>query len=169
MNLNYSQYLFSCLLKIYDKEFSELEYDLQFDQLPTLYGEYESSKFDDPLKGEYECILAYLKDKYPNADKEAIIRKIQAIVREFGSFTTADIEASCDVSIPAIGNHIHLANRFHYSEADVEVYEDGGENEIDAYELNYWDMDIDTLTEVLEYADQWEAVCLEDEDRQTTM
>jgi hypothetical protein len=166
MNLNYSQYLFSCLLKIYDKEFSELEYDLQFEQLPTLYGEYESSKFDDPLKGEYECILAYLKDKYPNADKEAIIRKIQAIVREYGSFTTADIEASCDVSIPSIGNHIHLASFFKYDSADVDVYNDGDENEIDQYNLSYWDMDIDTLTEVLEYANQYEAVCLQDEDRQ---
>ena len=165
--MNYSMYLFSCLLKIYDKEFSELEYDLQFEQLPILYGEYESSKFDDPLKGEYECILDYLKDKYPNADKEAIIRKIQAIVREFGSFTTANIQASCDVSILTIGNHIHLANQFHFGNADVEVYEDGGENEIDAYELNYWDMDIDILTEVLEYANQWEAECLQDEDRQT--
>jgi len=134
-----------------------------------LYGEYESSPFDDPLKGEYECMLAYLKDKYPNADKEAIIRKIQAIIKEFGSFTTADIEASCDVGIPSVGNHIHLASRFYYDHADVEVYEDGGENEIDEYDLNYWDMDIDTLNEVLEYADQYEAVCLQDEDRQTSM
>lgn len=67
--INYSMYLFSCLLKIYDKEFSELEYDLQFEQLPVLYGEFQSSNFDEPLKGEYECILAYLKDKYPNANK----------------------------------------------------------------------------------------------------
>lgn len=164
--MNYSVYLFSCLLKIYDKKFSELEYDLQFEQLPVLYGEYDSSEFNTADKGEYECILAYLKDKYPNADKETIIRKIQAIVREYGHFTTADIDADCDVSIPVIGNHIHLANGFNYSEADVEVYEDGGENEIDSYSLNYWDMDIDTLTEVLEYANQWEAVCLQDEDRQ---
>jgi hypothetical protein len=112
MNINYSQYLFSCLLKIYDKEFSELEYDRQFEQLPTLYGEFQSSNFDDPLKGEYDCILAYLKDKYPLVDKEVIIRKIQAIIKDFGHFTTADIQASCDVSIPSVGNHIHLANGF---------------------------------------------------------
>jgi hypothetical protein len=165
--MNYSQYLFSCLLKIYDKKFSELEYDLQFEQLPVLYGEYDSSEFNTADKGEYECILAYLKDKYPNADKEAIIRKIQAIVKEFGSFTTADIEASCDVSISSIGNHIHLASFFKYDSADVDVYNDGNENEIDQYNLSYWDMDIDTLTEVLEYANQYEAVCLQDEDRQS--
>jgi hypothetical protein len=104
----------------------------------------------------------------PVIQKKNLIDDIQKIVKEFGSFTTADIEASCDVSIPVIGNHIHLANMFHYSEADVEVYEDGCENEIDSYHLSYHDMDIDTLTEVLHYAQQWEAECLQDEDRQTS-
>jgi len=164
--MNYNVYLFICLLKLYDKKFNELEYDSQFKKAPKLYEEFFASSFNDTNKGEYDCILAYLKDKYPLADKEAVIRKIQAIIKEFGDFTTADIEASCDVSIPVIGNHIHLASRFYYSKADVEVYEDGGENEIDEYDLNYWDMDIDTLTEVLEYANQYEAVCLQDEDRQ---
>jgi len=166
MKINYNLYLFSCLLKLYDKEFNELEYDRQFEQLDQLYDDFFKTDFNVGDKSEYECILAYLKDKYPLADKEAIIRKIQAIIKEFGSFTTADVSADCDVSIPAIGNHIHLANRFNFGDANVEVYEDGGENEIDTYKLNYWDMDIDTLTEVLEYANQYEAVCLQDEDRQ---
>ena len=164
--MNYNVYLFSCLLKIYDKEFNELEYDLQFQRAPKLYEVFFASDFNNENQSEYDCIVAYLKDKYPNADKEAIIRKIQAIIKEFGNFTTADISASCDVSIPVIGNHIHLANHFHFGKADVEVYEDGGDNEIDEYDLNYWDMDIDTLTEVLEYANQYEAVCLQDDDRQ---
>lgn len=164
--MNYNVYLFICLLKLYDKEFNELEYDLQFQNAPKLYEDFFRSSFNDTNKGEYDCILAYLKDKYPLADKEAVIRKIQAIIKEFGDFTTADIEASCDVSIPVIGNHIHLASRFYYGKADVEVYEEFGDNEIDEYDLNYWDMDIDTLNEVLEYANQYEAVCLQDEDRQ---
>lgn len=164
--MNYNVYLFICLLKLYDKEFNELEYDLQFQNAPKLYEDFFRSSFNDVKQSEYDCILAYLKDKFPLADKEVVIRKIQAIIKEFGDFTTADIEASCDVGIPSIGNHIHLASRFYYDHADVEVYEDGGENEIDSYNLNYWDMDIETLTEVLEYANQYEAVCLEDEDRQ---
>ena len=164
--MNYNVYLFICLLKLYDKEFNELEYDLQFQNAPKLYEDFFKSPFNDVKQSEYDCILAYLKDKFPLADKEAVIRKIQAIIKEFGDFTTADIEASCDVGIPSIGNHIHLASRFYYDHADVEVYEDGGENEIDSYNLNYWDMDIDTLNEVLEYADQYEAVSLKDEERQ---
>ena len=105
----------------------------------------------------------------PVIQKNRLIADIQKIVKEFGSFTTADIEASCDVSIPVLGNHIHLASRFYYDHADVEVYEDGGDNEIDAYNLSYRDMEIEQLEEVLQYAQDWEAVCLQDEDRQTSM
>ena len=102
----------------------------------------------------------------PVIQKNKLIDDIQKIVKEFGSFSTADINADCDVSIPTIGNHIHLANIFNYDDAEVEVYEDGGENEIDSYSLSYRDMEIEQLQEVFEFAQQWEAECLQDEDRQ---
>ena len=104
----------------------------------------------------------------PVIQKNKLIDDIQKIVKEFGSFTTADINADCDVSIPTIGNHIHLAYNFNYDYADVDVYEDGGENEIDSYSLSYRDMEIEQLQEVFEFAQQWEAECLQDEDRQTS-
>jgi hypothetical protein len=104
----------------------------------------------------------------PTFIKNKLIDDIQKIVKEFGSFSTADISADCDVSIPTIGNHIHLANIFNYDDAEVEVYEDGGENEIDSYSLSYRDMEIEQLQEVFEFAQQWEAECLQDEDRQTS-
>jgi hypothetical protein len=100
--------------------------------------------------------------------KNKLIDDIQKIVKEFGSFSTADISADCDVSIPTNGNHIHLANIFNYDDAEVEVYEDGGDNEIDSYSLSYRDMEIEQLQEVFEFAQQWEAECLQDEDRQTS-
>lgn len=103
------------------------------------------------------------------AIKNKLIDDIQKIVKDFGSFTTADISADCDISIPNVGNHIHLASFFKYDSADVDVYEDGGENEIDSYSLSYRDMEIEQLEEVLQYAQDWEAICLQDEDRQTTM
>ena len=102
----------------------------------------------------------------PELIKKNLIADIQKIIGEFGSFTTAEIEADCDVSIPTIGNHIHLAYGFNYSEANVDVYENGDENEIDSYHLPYYDMDIDTLEDVLVYTQIWEAMCLQDEDRQ---
>ena len=107
-------------------------------------------------------------DDNPVIQKKNLIADIQKIVKEFGSFSTADINADCDISIPTKDSLIHLANMFHYDSAEVEIYEDGGENEIDSYHLSYHDMDIDTLTEVLKYAQDYEAECLADEDRQTS-
>ena len=62
--MNYNQYLFSCLLKIYSLEFEQLEYDLQYEKVFELYKEFEDSKFNIYTKGEYDCIEDYLKDKY---------------------------------------------------------------------------------------------------------
>lgn len=100
------------------------------------------------------------------AIKNNLINDIQKIIGEFGSFNTSDIEADCDVAIPSKDNFIHLAGWFNYSDATVEVYEDGGENEIDNYRLSYHDMEIVQLEEILQYAQNWEAICLQDEDRQ---
>jgi len=37
--IDYSMYLYSNLLKLYDEDFKELEYDTQFKVLPDLYNE----------------------------------------------------------------------------------------------------------------------------------
>jgi hypothetical protein len=113
-----------------------------------------------------ESIFIPILEEYKD-EKSNTIDSIQKIIKEFGSFTTVDIMADCDISIPSIGNHIHLANSFYYDNADVEVYEDGGENEIDTYELSYRDMELEQLQEILKYAKFWEVECLQDEDRQS--
>jgi hypothetical protein len=101
------------------------------------------------------------------SDIEGVLSNIKRIVKDFGIFSTADILAECDVCIPTIDGLIHLASIFNYDNADVEIYRDGEENEIDSYKLSYYDMNIDTLNDVLEYCERWEAQCLEDEDRQS--
>ena len=62
--MNYNEYLFSCLLKDYDNEFNQMEYDLQFEEAPLRYADFEKSSFNVDTKGEYECILDYLTNKY---------------------------------------------------------------------------------------------------------
>jgi hypothetical protein len=62
--MNYSQYLFSCLVKLFDEEFEQMPYDVQFDATIDEYEIFENSKFNDGNKGEYECIVDYLNDKY---------------------------------------------------------------------------------------------------------
>jgi hypothetical protein len=43
--MKYGEYLLSCLLKKYDKEFNELEYDIQFDAITLLYSNFEKYFF----------------------------------------------------------------------------------------------------------------------------
>lgn len=62
--MNYNLYLFSNLIKLFDSEFEELEYDLQFLQLPLLYKIFEDSKFNDPKKSEHDSIIDYLTNKF---------------------------------------------------------------------------------------------------------
>ena len=62
--MNYSQYLFSCLFKLFDEEFEQMPYDSQFNEAMYEYSIFEGSKFNDGNKGEYECIVDYLNDKY---------------------------------------------------------------------------------------------------------
>lgn len=61
----YSEYLFSCLLKLYDKEFDESPYDIQFEQIMMRYYEFFTSKYNDENKSEYDCIINFLTEKYP--------------------------------------------------------------------------------------------------------
>ncbi len=62
--MDYNQYLFSCLMKLFDSEFEQMEYDIQFDVAIEEYVIFENSKFNDGNKGEYDCIVEYLKHKY---------------------------------------------------------------------------------------------------------
>jgi hypothetical protein len=59
--MNKNEYLFSCLLKIYDKKFEEMEYDLQYEKVKQLYLEFLESKFNVDTKSEYMCIIDFLK------------------------------------------------------------------------------------------------------------
>lgn len=62
--MDYNQYLFSCLLKLFDKEFEQMEYDIQFDVAIGEYEIFENSNYNDVNRPEYECIVEYLTDKY---------------------------------------------------------------------------------------------------------
>ena len=62
--MNYDLYLFSCLLKEYDKEFAEKPYDEQYDLINGMYNEFENSGYDDRNIGLYECLTNYFDNKY---------------------------------------------------------------------------------------------------------
>lgn len=62
--MNYSQYLFSQLLCLYDNEFSQLAYDIQFAEAQILYSQFEKSSFNVDILSEYDCIINYLNNLY---------------------------------------------------------------------------------------------------------
>ena len=63
---NYELYLFSCLIKLYDKNFEKQPYDIQFDLLPTYYHHFELSIFNADDKSLYDCIVDYCNHHFPN-------------------------------------------------------------------------------------------------------
>lgn len=60
--IGYDTYLFSCLLKVYNTDFREMDIDEQFELLPELYGRFDKSEYNNPNKGLYECINEYLSN-----------------------------------------------------------------------------------------------------------
>ena len=59
--MDYDMYLFSCLLKLYDKDFDEQPYDYQYDILPEKYAEFEQSLFNDTNKSAYDCMINFFE------------------------------------------------------------------------------------------------------------
>lgn len=62
--MDYDMYLFSCLLKLFDKDFDKQVYDQQYHLLSEKYTEFEQSIFNDVNKSTYECIINFLKNKF---------------------------------------------------------------------------------------------------------
>lgn len=60
--MNYNQYLFSCLLKLYNTEYEQLPYDEQYDVVKEAYKRFTKSAYNNPEKPMYECIVDYLSD-----------------------------------------------------------------------------------------------------------
>jgi hypothetical protein len=61
--MDYDMYLFSCLLKEFNKEFAEQPYDWQYDVLTKLYEKFETSLHNDVNKSAYDCMINYLNSK----------------------------------------------------------------------------------------------------------
>lgn len=73
--MTYNEYLFGCLLQLYDKEFEEMEYDLRYEETIRRYCDFESSEFNVDTQSEYMCILDYLESKYLVTVGGEIIKK----------------------------------------------------------------------------------------------
>ena len=114
--MDYNLYLFSNLVKFYDKKFDELPYDLQFDLLPSMYEDYMCTIFSLQDKSEYDCIIDYLKDKY------SIKTKIDSkILEKAKQYLCSDNDTDLENQITNIVNTINRHELIDYVD-DVVVW-----------------------------------------------
>jgi 2-oxoglutarate dehydrogenase complex dehydrogenase (E1) component-like enzyme len=86
--------------------------------------------------------------------KEKIIEKIKAIITDYGSFNTAEINAESSPCITTIGRHTcQLAERFNKDNVEAITYVH--ENETATEYINYKDLKKDVLKEILELAKEY--------------
>lgn len=96
--------------------------------------------------------------------KQTIIKDIQRIIKEFGEFSTADIEAGSSPVVNSFGkDSFELAERFSFSKVSVISYVH--ETEVDDRDVNYEDLSIEVLEEILTLAEDYEASEIQTEKR----
>jgi hypothetical protein len=103
----------------------------------------------------------YTEQTDPNervlTEKDNIINEINDIIKEYGSFTVADVEADSTPFIEAKGKLTHLMEDFREDEGTVYVYDPHSytSEQIDEYDEFYEDMHITQLEYILELAQRW--------------
>ena len=97
--------------------------------------------------------------------KRTIIKKIKAIIREHGDFTTAEINAESSPSVSSKKGRNELCESFSFDGVEVVTY-DKDDEEIDSETVSYESLSKDIIEEIYILAEMYEAECLQDEDRQ---
>lgn len=90
--------------------------------------------------------------------KERLIERIKTIIEQDGSFTTADVMAQTSPVVKTIGkNSCMLAERFGRNGVDCDIYVHETKTESDTIEWE--DMTVDVLEEILSLAEEWSVIC----------
>jgi hypothetical protein len=92
-------------------------------------------------------------------NKEEKILYIKNIVKDFGTFTTADVEAESSPCINSMGKDAHqLLETFYEHKAEAISYIH--DSEVGTDYLTYEDLREETIEEILILAQSWEAISL---------
>ena len=102
--------------------------------------------------------------------KRTIIKRINTIIKEFGSFGSGEVETNGETYSPCVGelgNYVGLAEYFEQGKATINIYDPSSfsSDPMDEYDMDYVDMSKDILNEILLVAEMWEAECLQTEKR----
>jgi hypothetical protein len=94
-------------------------------------------------------------NKIDNAtDKENIIDLIQNVFVNWGEFNISDVESADAPIYNELGNHIELIESFNNNSVTIFKYEN--DIEVDEFELDYEDLSMDLLEEILLIAEQYD-------------
>lgn len=104
------------------------------------------------------------------ATKKFIIKKIKAIISEWGAFGSGEVEQGGETYSPCVnsmGGLVALAEYFKANEVEVNVYEPESisSDSMHDYKVAYEDLPKDVLEEILFLCEQYEADQLKTEKR----
>jgi hypothetical protein len=90
-------------------------------------------------------------------NKQYIIAQINDIIREYGTFTVADVEAESSPYLDTKGKLSHLAEEFMDGTCVVYVYDptSHSSDEVDSYDEFYEEFSKEQLEYILELAKMW--------------
>ena len=92
-------------------------------------------------------------------NKQEVISKIQDVLVNWGEFSIGEVDGE-DVSpcVASHGNIVDLAEYFNNTGVTVEVYNPSGfsSDPIDTYDLDYENLELDVLEEILMIAERYD-------------
>jgi hypothetical protein len=93
-------------------------------------------------------------------DKQEVIDRIQDVLVKWGEFSIGEVDGE-DVSpcVASHGNLVDLAEYFNNTGVTVEVYNPSSHSSdsIDTYDLEYDELELDVLEEILMIAERYDA------------
>ncbi|MDC7249495.1 MAG: hypothetical protein PQJ49_06240 [Sphaerochaetaceae bacterium] len=123
----------------------------------VMTGDYEHHGNNEILLDTEELLEREIVEIYPPRTNEEmsnveLVNKIKQTIAEYGSFSTGEVEADCSPCIESRGNLVHLIEYFNV-EAEVVVYHD--EVEVDEYNINYSELERNTLLDIANLCDTY--------------
>lgn len=96
--------------------------------------------------------------------KQKLIKEINYIIEEYGSFSDGEIEKDSSICHNSMGNIVGLIEFFNKDYADVEIYDtkSSSSDGISSYTVNYKDLTIAALKTILKYCEQYKSIQNED-------
>lgn len=92
------------------------------------------------------------------------INQIKEIIDYYGNFSVGEIKADYSPTVRGQnGNLSHLIECFYKDFCNVNVYSEHTEYPVDVYDINYENLDEDTLLEILELAVKYKQMQVENE------